>query len=128
MQQHYDMKHKLKEFHCDIADCDYFSNSQEQLDHQRRRNHRATFKFRCSKCHFVSVTSAELGQHSATDHSTVYLPPQENLEQLCFLCHQSSVLGLCILPISVPIHKTNMLVTSAHLCSRHLACSIPTAF
>ena len=88
MQQHYDMKHKLKEFHCDIADCDYFSNSQEQLDHHRRRNHRATFKFRCSKCHFVSVTSEELGQHSATVHSTVYLPPRENLEQLCFLCHQ----------------------------------------
>ena len=88
MQQHFDMKHKLKEFHCDIADCDYFSNSQEQLDHHRRRNHRATFKFRCSKCHFVSVTSAELGQHSTTDHSTVYLPPRDNLEQLCFLCHQ----------------------------------------
>ena len=33
MQQHYEMKHKLKEFHCDIGDCDYFSNSQEQLDH-----------------------------------------------------------------------------------------------
>ena len=40
------------------------------------------------KCHFVSVTSAELGQHSADVHSSFYLPPQENVEQLCFLCHQ----------------------------------------
>ena len=33
MQQHHESKHKLKEFHCDIDDCDYFSNTLEQLDH-----------------------------------------------------------------------------------------------
>ena len=88
MQQHHDSKHKLKEFHCDIDDCDYFFNTLEELDHHRHRNHHSTFRFRCAKCHFVSVTSAELGQHSADVHSSFYLPPQEKVEQLCFLCHQ----------------------------------------
>ena len=81
MQQHHMHKHKLKEFHCDMSDCDYFCYSAEELNKHRRRDHRSYFKFRCSKCHFVSVTSAELWQHSAEIHSSFYLPPQENVDQ-----------------------------------------------
>ena len=84
-----------------MMDCDYFCYSAEELDNLRCRDHRSHFRFRCSKCHFVSVTSAELGLHSARVHSSFYLPPQQNVEQLfsSTWVNQTECLGIIMFTI-----------------------------
>ena len=83
------MLNKLREFPGEHINCDFVGYSEEELDRHRRRDHRSHFRYWCNKCHFVSVTSDQLCQHSAIQHSTAYLPPAADAGQMCLVCHQN---------------------------------------